>query len=164
MATVRARQPHAACTKLGWSSRRHTVAGVCCAKMQPGGPARAGPTALPYRPIVARMRARILLEQPAAQKPHDVHDRLRLLPPIGSTPPRRAHSPIIQSDCAHLLWSLRAHCRKSSFSAAARSNSNAKAPLKVGLPASVARIPNPVLQRQALHDAVAALAARFTFR
>ena len=49
-------------------------------------------------------------------------------------------------------------------SAAARSNSNAKAPLKVGLPASVARIPNPVLQRQALHDAVAALAARFTFR
>jgi hypothetical protein len=47
-------------------------------------------------------------------------------------------------------------------SAAARS-SNAKAPLKVGLPASVARISHPVLEEQALHDAAAALAAHFTF-
>ena len=32
------------------------------------------------------------------------------------------------------------------------------------LPASVARIPNPVLQRQSLHDVVAALAAKLTLR
>ena len=44
-------------------------------------------------------------------------------------------------------------------SAAARSNSNAKAPLKVGLPASVARISHPVLVQQALNNAAAAVAA-----
>ena len=43
-------------------------------------------------------------------------------------------------------------------SAAARSN-NAKAPLKVGLPASVARISHPVLVQQALNNAAAAVAA-----
>jgi len=85
----------------------HTVQGDCWANAQP-------------RSRLVSTRARYLLEQVCVQTPHEV--QASLPPPMGGTPPSRAHSPIIQSDCAHAPWYRRAHATNSSVSAALRSN------------------------------------------